>query len=127
MSAASATIRVLVYGTLLRGQPNHRVLAGARFVREARTAPTFELYDLGYFPGLVAGGATGIAGELYDVDLATLERLDQLEGHPSFYRRRSISLDDGTLAQAYLLPRTSIANRPRIPSGSWLTHRTERS
>src|SRR5262249_46638083 len=93
--------RVLVYGSLLRGEGNHHVLARARFVRAATTSAAFELYDLGYFPGLVAGGVTAVKGEVYDVDPETLERLDRLEGHPSFYRRRPIALEDGTLVQAY--------------------------
>ena len=67
-----APTRVFVYGTLLAGEPNHRVLAGARLVANARTEPAFELRDLGPFPGLVSGGAHAVAGEVYEVDEATL-------------------------------------------------------
>ena len=73
-SQRRAPTRVFVYGTLLAGEPNHRVLTGARLVAKARTEPAFELRDLGPFPGLVSGGAHAVAGEVYEVDEATLAR-----------------------------------------------------
>ena len=38
-------VQVMVYGTLMRGERNHRHMTGARFVREARTAARFTLVD----------------------------------------------------------------------------------
>jgi gamma-glutamylcyclotransferase (GGCT)/AIG2-like uncharacterized protein YtfP len=87
-SQRRAPTRVFVYGTLLAGEPNHRVLAGARLVANARTEPAFELRDLGPFPGLVSSGAHAVAGEVYEVDEATLAALDRLEGHRPRRRRR---------------------------------------
>ena len=49
---------LFVYGTLRRGEPNHRELGEARFLGRARTAPVYELVDLGSFPGLLEGGST---------------------------------------------------------------------
>ena len=49
--------RVFVYGTLLAGEPNHRLLEAASFVGPAETPPVFLLVDLGPFPALVACGA----------------------------------------------------------------------
>src|SRR5690606_19616506 len=103
--------RVFVYGTLRRGEANHRLLERATFLREARTIPAFSLRDLGAFPGLFAGGHTPVVGEVYEVDAATLARLDRLEGHPSFYRREPIALDDGERVEAYLLPAERAAVR----------------
>ena len=103
-SQRRAPTRVFVYGTLLAGEPNHRVLAGARLVANARTEPAFELRDLGPFPGLVSGGAHAVAGEVYEVDEATLAALDRLEGHPRFYRRTRIALEDGVAVETYLQP-----------------------
>ncbi len=112
---------IFVYGTLLRGESNHRFLARASFVAEARSEPWFELVDLGHFPALIAGGQTAVHGELYRVDDETLSRLDRLEGHPHFYTRTNIALADGVHAQTYLLPAHQAAGARRITSGSWRT------
>jgi gamma-glutamylaminecyclotransferase len=112
--------RVFVYGTLRAGERNHRLLEGAEFVGQARTAPCFRMVDLGSFPAIVGDGSTPIEGEVYDVDDAMLARLDELEGHPRFYTRTRIELDDGSEALAYLLRPTQVVGRPPIPSGNWL-------
>lgn len=111
--------RVFVYGTLLAGDRNHHLLEGARFVAEALTEPAFILYDFGGFPGMVAGGNQAVPGEVYEVDEPALAAMDRLEGHPSFYQRTSIRLEDGTAVQAYLLRPDQVTHLPIIPSGSW--------
>jgi gamma-glutamylcyclotransferase (GGCT)/AIG2-like uncharacterized protein YtfP len=42
------------------------------------------MHDLGAFPAIVPGGATPIAGEVYELDADTLRALDHLEGYPQF-------------------------------------------
>lgn len=111
--------RVFVYGTLLAGQRNHRYLARARLVGPARTKAVFALHDLGLFPGLVAGGTHSVLGEIYEVDEPTLAALDRLEGHPDFYRRATIDLEDDALAVTYLLSQAQVEGHPVIASGSW--------
>jgi gamma-glutamylcyclotransferase (GGCT)/AIG2-like uncharacterized protein YtfP len=120
------TTRVLVYGSLLKGEPNHRLLARATFVAAANTRPEFTLHDLGAFPGMVAGGADAVAGEVYEVDAATLAGLDRLESHPSWYCRTPIALADGTEVETYLLKPRDVAGRPRVASGDWRAHRMEK-
>jgi gamma-glutamylaminecyclotransferase len=119
MESSPRGVTLFVYGTLLRGQANHRLLAGARFLRAAATVPAYDLADLGPYPALVPGGGTAIAGELYAVPRATLAALDAFEGHPSFYRRGRVRLRDGTFASAYLLRPDQAAGFARIPCGSW--------
>jgi gamma-glutamylcyclotransferase (GGCT)/AIG2-like uncharacterized protein YtfP len=116
---ATAT-RVFVYGTLRAGEPNHYLLDHHALVRRARTEPAFELVSLGAFPAMVAGGATAVVGEVYDVDAVTLAALDRLEGHPRFYERRTVRLQDGDEVAAYVLPIEQAHGRPRIPSGDWM-------
>lgn len=119
--------RVFVYGSLLRGEPNHRLLAAARFIGPAHTRPVFALHDLGAFPGVVSNGTTAIAGEIYEVDGPTLERLDRLEGHPHLYRREVVELvaDDGVeLAYIYVYVASLKFTRP-IASGNWREHKEQ--
>lgn len=110
--------RIFVYGTLMSGELNHRRLSSATPLGQARTALGYALHDLGPFPGLVAGQQR-VTGEIYEVDATTRTELDQLEGHPRFYCRTLIRLEDGSAAEAYMLSPGQARGRPVIPSGSW--------
>jgi gamma-glutamylcyclotransferase (GGCT)/AIG2-like uncharacterized protein YtfP len=116
---ADAAAAVFVYGTLRQGEPNHALLASARFVGEARTPPAYTLVDLGSYPAMTDGGTSAVTGELYLVDAATLARLDELEEHPVWYCRREIALTDGRRAHAYLLPRRFCDGGVPIVGGDW--------
>jgi len=126
MSAARS--KVFVYGTLLAGEPNSRLLARAQQIGDARTEEGFALFDLGAFPGMVRAREGIVVGELYEVDRETLAALDRLEGHPSFYRRTAITLAPPMQAEpvwTYLLRPEQVAGRIRIESGSWRARRAE--
>ena len=114
-----ACARVFVYGTLRAGEANHGLLEHQTLVARARTEAAFELVSLGSFPAMVAGGTTAVLGEVYEVAPVTLAALDQLEGHPRFYRRSPIRLEGGDEVLAYLLSPERAQGRPRIPSGDW--------
>ncbi|NUP09883.1 MAG: gamma-glutamylcyclotransferase [Polyangiaceae bacterium] len=113
-------MRLFVYGTLLRGEANHAIVARARFIAEAHTAPMFELLDLGEYPGLVAGGARSIAGEVYEIDPEDIAVVDEFEGHPDLFRREMIALSDGSSAFSYVLARRP-AKSVVIVGDSWRT------
>jgi len=113
--------RVFVYGSLLRGLANHRLLERAEFVGAARTSARFAMHDLGAFPAIAHGGRTAIVGEIYAVDGATLERLDRLEGHPTHYRREPIEVEGGELAHIYVYV-ASLARVRVVASGDWRLH-----
>jgi gamma-glutamylaminecyclotransferase len=125
--------RVFVYGSLRKGEFNHRLLAvpGARLIMaRSRTEPGYELRDLGAFPGMVRGGAGAVIGEVYEVDEATLAALDRLEGHPRFYTRTRIALRDleaGAAVEAYLLRPEQVVGKPLVISGDWRAHRRDRA
>ena len=75
--------RVFVYGSLKRGFHNHPFLRGQRLIGEARSQPVYRLISLGSYPGMIetaAENARSIHGEVWEVDGACKERLDQLEG-----------------------------------------------
>ncbi|MDF1800155.1 MAG: gamma-glutamylcyclotransferase [Planctomycetota bacterium] len=116
---------VFVYGTLMRGQRNHSLLFGSRYVGEGMTLAEFELVDLGDFPALIpaveGGDSFAVAGEVYAVDHSILEILDEIEDHPRFYRRTPIELADGSLVDVYLLTVHQAAFYPRIETGDWRT------
>lgn len=96
---------IFVYGTLKRGEGNHRLLEGQEFVGVFKTAPKYRMFDCGWYPCLKEAFDDGISveGELYRVDAATLRRLDILEGISSqLYKRDSIELVGATEpVQAY--------------------------
>ena len=109
--------RVFVYGTLLRGEGNHRLLTGAVYLGAHRTEPCFTLYALGGYPGLVAAGTTAVCGEVYCVDDAGLRLLDQLEDYPRLFGRRLMPTPYGR-AWVYLY-RGPVRDRSVIRSGDW--------
>jgi len=119
---------IFVYGSLRKGLGNHYLLANARFDGEARTTPGFHLYDLGAFPGMIATalGRAGVVGEIYLVDDGTLARLDRLEGHPRWYCRTPIHLDDGREVETYLLRLDQVTGRRIVRGGDWTKYVSER-
>ena len=87
--------RIFVYGTLKRGGSNHGQLAGQQFIGAARTPPGFTLYSLGSYPGMVraADDRAGVIGEVWAVDAACRQRLDELEGvEQGLYERVPLTL-----------------------------------
>lgn len=98
------THRVFVYGTLLRGFANHSYLQNANFLGPAMTVDRYALYaDI--IPFVVRQEAVScITGEVYEIDESTLEDLDRLEQHPSWYRRDQVmvELSGGERLQSWL-------------------------
>jgi gamma-glutamylcyclotransferase (GGCT)/AIG2-like uncharacterized protein YtfP len=117
--------RVFVYGTLLAGERNHYHIERARLIAEARTQPAFTLYDFGPYPAMVATGNHAVIGEVYEVDEPMLAAMDRLEGHPRFYRRTSIRLEDGSTVETYLLQPEQVSHLPIIGTASWRARHKE--
>jgi gamma-glutamylaminecyclotransferase len=91
-----AQTTLFLYGTLKRGQRNHRFLAGQAFVGEARTVPCYRLYVCHGCPCLIedAGHGEAVRGEVWSVDDDALRRIDALEEVPILYSRRAIALQE---------------------------------
>jgi gamma-glutamylcyclotransferase (GGCT)/AIG2-like uncharacterized protein YtfP len=100
-----------VNGTLMRGlalNPN-MLDVGARFVREATTAPLYRLWSIGdRYPGMLRVKQDGreIAVEVWDVDAPGLVRI--LEQEPPGLTIGRVRLSDGSevfgvLAEPYLV------------------------
>ena len=77
---------VFVYGTLKTGKVRHPHMKGATFLREARTAAKYALYQSPgvNYPCLVEDDTQGVSveGELWEVPDECLARLDVVEGVP---------------------------------------------
>ena len=94
---------LFVYGTLKRGQRNHRLLADQQYLGEAATEPRYRVFDLGPYPGLVADAANGLAvrGELWAVSECCLAELDDFEGVPDLFARRRVVVPGRDGVEAY--------------------------
>ncbi len=103
--------RIFVYGTLKKDHRNHRFLKDALRLGDNLTADaSFRMVELSSrstpglrSPGVREDGEGYIAGEVYEVDDQTRAELDILEEEGVRYKRCLISLQDGTLAEIYLL------------------------
>ena len=96
--------RLFVYGTLMRGEEAAFKMDGARLIGRCRTQPWYELCVLGDdFEALARGGKDAVLGELYEVSFEKLLELDAWEY--SIYERGYIHLEDGSVADAYVLRR----------------------
>lgn len=112
---------VFVYGTLKKEFYNHNVIkrSNGRFIGDAITDPIFTMVSLGAFPAVIPNGDTTIKGELYETD--SLEFLDRLEGYPSFYNRKVVSVkvgDKDYLATMYYID-TIQEHSGIVESGEW--------
>lgn len=96
IALAGDTLTLFVYGTLMRGDVRHHVLAGQRFLGETSTRPHYALFNLGAYPGLVhrEGEGRAVFGELYEVGASLLPLLDRIEGAPSLYRLEPVLIED---------------------------------
>ena len=95
MTTPTATTLVFVYGTLKRNGCRNQVLVDQEFIDHAETLPEYGLYSLGAYPGLVESPEDGdaISGEIYRVDAACLDRLDDIEAvDEGLYRRDIVNL-----------------------------------
>lgn len=108
-SEETMATRIFVYGTLLRGGPNAHYLGSSTFVCEALTVSPFYFisnetvqppppHDTYKYPYLMKTASTSdqtsspVQGEVYEVDIPTLARLDILEGQPEHYLRQRIKV-----------------------------------
>lgn len=112
---------LFVCDSLLKGEPEHDLLASARSLGDARTESGLQLLELGPTGALVQGGVGDVKGELYAVDRATLASIDVRRGHPVLHRRAMIRLSDGREAQAYTVDMDQARGRRRVRSGDWRT------
>lgn len=115
--------KLFVYGTLKRGFRAHDMLQrwNAVFLGNATTAPKYQLYKVGWYPGMVCDESQegGVHGELFQITKETFSALDRYEGAPTLFKRSKIFLDNGEEVTAYLYNQ-DYEVLERVESGEWL-------
>lgn len=103
----SESIRFFICGSALRGQPDHKNLQSAKFVKKAVTRPIYRLHAVenGWHPGIyeVEVGGIAIPGEVYELTSEQYEYLLSTEP-PNLYAS-NVVLEDGEEVPAMLYPR----------------------
>jgi gamma-glutamylcyclotransferase (GGCT)/AIG2-like uncharacterized protein YtfP len=112
--------QVFVYGTLLSGEYNNRLLATSEKMGK-EVVSGFTMVSLGAYPACIPdeNATTPILGEVWRVDDETFQRLDRLEGYPHFYDRKEVDTFAGK-AWIYCMHEENMRdNLEVIISGNW--------
>jgi gamma-glutamylaminecyclotransferase len=121
-------VNVAVYGTLRAGGSNHDTLLGSQLITSGRLHGYRMLSNMG-FPTIQPREDSSVVVEVYDVGDKTLERLDMLEGHPSYFKRdyHQIEKDDGEIIEAQVYICTQYhAFHIVIEDGDWMNNQKTR-
>lgn len=121
--------KVFVYGSLMTGLGNHRLLSSSHVKGSVisygadRLRWPGKMLSLGGFPGLLhADQLTTIVGEVYEVNAEVFQSLDWLEGYPRFYNREIRKTKNGHEAWVYFLNDTEseyYREETEVVSGDW--------
>lgn len=111
--------RVYVYGSLRKGGMFSNALSTSAFLGK-KELEGFVLYDLGLYPAVKFSDnlKKKVVVEEYSINDKTLHRLDQIEGHPSFYKRTRL-VDNAFI---YVLNGDPSKHDPIIENGDWLKY-----
>jgi gamma-glutamylcyclotransferase (GGCT)/AIG2-like uncharacterized protein YtfP len=91
-----------VYGTLKRERSNHHYLKSATFKGTLILPFNARMICVGFPVILDDAAPILVEGEVYEVDNATFERLDRLEGEGHMYKRRRKRIGGGRRAWVYI-------------------------
>ncbi len=100
-------MKIFVYGSLTKPHWNNSLLDACEYLGSYKTISMFDLMQDAALPYLSPSGIYAVWGEVYEINETVLERLDWMEGHPTWYVRTPLSLQEapweGTeLAEAYM-------------------------
>ncbi|CBN58667.1 gamma-glutamylcyclotransferase [Kamptonema animale CS-326] len=122
------TKRIFICGSALRGQPDHKNLQTAKFIKEAKTQPKYRLHAAGdgWHPAIyeVEIGGISIPGEVYEITLEEFDNLASTEP-PNMYPA-DVVLVDGEVLTAFLYPQELVQkyNWPDISDlGGWAAYK----
>lgn len=83
---------VFVYGTLRKNLGWNHLLKNSEFIGEGISQEKYSMYADSIPYVVESEKYVSITGEVYLVDDSTLKILDQLEGHPNWYKRKEIPI-----------------------------------
>ncbi len=102
-------MKIFVYGSLMRGFPNHHLIeeGNAQFLGVHESEEKLYMVGLrsGAYPYLIDEAVhpscqpTTIKGEVYEVSYDLIQRLDAFEGHPYHYTRQTLIVHNGNRFQ----------------------------
>ena len=114
--------RIFVYGTLMEGERNHRLIESQECEGEG-FIHGFNLYNLGYYPGIRPSRHPEhiVHGEVYLVDDRTLEQVNRLEGEGSLYILQyvDVTMDDKVVTAGVYVYNHKCQKSSRIYTGYW--------
>ena len=115
------TVKLIVYGTLMTGECNHRLCSNAVKITPCTIVGT--LYDTGWgFPAFEQTGETTVHAELIEIPFEDWPSVDRLEGYPRLYDRKLIhaTLADGSADTGWVYIMNNLpASAKVIQSGDW--------
>lgn len=129
MKNQEQTKLVAVYGSLRQGLGNHPLLANSELVETTTFTDKHTMVSFGYYPALIPHLEEGketegnsIIVEVYKVNENTFRNLDTLEGYPSFYDRKQVTLDNGMEdVWIYFIDNPNyLTIHPIVSNGDWL-------
>jgi gamma-glutamylaminecyclotransferase len=111
-------IKLFVYGTLKSGFGNNRFLDGCCF--EKAFAESMNIHAGPAYPFAIRGEGI-VRGELYNITPEILLQIDNLEGHPHFYRREKTIVcgEDFKKQIAWIYLYDNALRYPKIECGEW--------
>jgi len=120
---------LFTYGTLRPPQPYtspedsryYPAIADLILAHQPATLAGGVLYDLGAYPA-ARPGAGILYGDLLHLDPAALPIADRIEGHPTFFQRKRVTVQtgDGNIeAWIYWAPAGLVVGKPLISGGDW--------
>ena len=119
------TVKLIVYGTLMSGERNHKFCKNALSIEPCTVTGT--LYDTGCgFPAFQPEGENTIHAELIEIPLRDWFAIDRLEGYPKLYDRQlyPCTLPDGTTDSGCIyIMHTLPTAASVIESDSWKEYR----
>jgi gamma-glutamylcyclotransferase (GGCT)/AIG2-like uncharacterized protein YtfP len=119
-------MKLIVYGTLMRGESNHHMMNGAEYLQDVEV-PNALLLNLGGYPGLIflpmGQDHSVVHGELYEIEGNHLSELDRFEGVPHLYDRVEckyrVKVSDGYVIGAAYIYEYQDDTDNIINTGNW--------